>query len=53
VVLSIPAVIAEVRVVNTVEKAVVPPELAVPETTLSAVLAYVVIFVHPVGAAVC
>jgi hypothetical protein len=38
---------------NAVVNATEPPELAVPDTTLSALLSCVVDLVHPVGAAVC
>jgi hypothetical protein len=38
---------------NAVLNAVEPPELAVPETTRIALSLWVVLLVHPVGAAVC
>lgn len=38
---------------NTVLKAVVPPELALPDTNRKALSLCVVSFVHPTGAAVC
>jgi hypothetical protein len=44
---------AGVLLVNTDVKAVEPPELAVPLTTLKDLSLCVVCFVHPVGAAVC
>jgi hypothetical protein len=46
-------VIVGVWFVKTVVNAVVPPELAEPDTTRNALLSCVVDFVHPVGAAVC
>src|SRR5262249_53334029 len=53
-IVAVVSVVASVAVLpNTVENADEPPELAVPETTRSALSLCVVCFVQPVGALVC